>query len=60
MALPDDTKHVLNAFRLGWHIAEVRGRNRPNGPKGTAETLPDGETTIMTVSIWLRTGWVSR
>jgi hypothetical protein len=43
VALPDDSKHVLNAFRLGWHLAEVRGRNRPNGPTGTAETLPDGD-----------------
>ncbi|HEY3611773.1 MAG TPA: hypothetical protein VGL06_30040 [Pseudonocardiaceae bacterium] len=43
MAPPYDSKQVLNAFRLGWHVAEVRGRNRPNGPKGTAEKLPDGD-----------------
>jgi len=51
MALPDDTKHVLNAFRLGWHIAEVRGRNRPNGPKGNAEILPDGDRRALPLRI---------
>jgi hypothetical protein len=43
VALPYDSKYVLNAFRLGWYLAEVRGRNRPNGPKGAAEIMPNGD-----------------
>jgi hypothetical protein len=35
---------VLSALRLGWSVAEMRGRNRPDGPPGrTARTdRPDG------------------
>jgi len=38
---PDDTDIVLQALRLGWYIAEVRGRNRPNAPPGANVVLPD-------------------
>ncbi|HEY3732700.1 MAG TPA: hypothetical protein VGL63_02185 [Streptosporangiaceae bacterium] len=48
MAAPDDAADVLAAFRLGWYLAEVRGRNRPGSPPGamapmlshTDHTLP--------------------
>jgi hypothetical protein len=32
MPVPDDAAAHVDATRLGWYIAEVRGRNRPNGP----------------------------
>ena len=41
MATPEDSAEVLSALRLGWYVAEVRGRNRPGGPVPPAETLPD-------------------
>lgn len=37
----DDAKEVLSALRLGWSIAEMRGRNRPGGPSGDISGLPD-------------------
>jgi len=30
----------MTAVRLGWFIAEVRGRNRPDAPPGAADRLP--------------------
>lgn len=41
MAAPEDWADVLSALRLGWYLAEVRGRNRPGGPVPPAESLPD-------------------
>lgn len=43
MALPNDSAKVLNAFRLGWYLAEVRGRNRPDGPARDDPELPVGD-----------------
>ena len=40
MTVPDDAGRVLTAIRLGWSIAEVRGRNRPDAPPGARATLP--------------------
>jgi hypothetical protein len=37
---PLDCDLVQSAIRLGWLVAEVRGRNRPGGPKGTVVSLP--------------------
>jgi len=37
---PLDCDLVQSAIRLGWSVAEVRGRNRPGGPKGTVVSLP--------------------
>lgn len=37
----DDAKEVLSALRLGWSIAEMRGRNRPGGPSGDIGGMPD-------------------
>lgn len=43
MAAPRDTTVVLKAFRLGWYLAEVRGRNRPNTPAKDDHYLPGGD-----------------
>src|SRR6266566_3084443 len=40
MTVPDDAKKVLAAIRLGWIMAEVRGRNRPDAPPGANAKLP--------------------
>jgi hypothetical protein len=37
----DDAKEVLSALRLGWSVAEMRGRNRPGGPSGDIVGMPD-------------------
>jgi hypothetical protein len=41
MAAPDDAQRVLTAVRLGWSLAEMRGRNRPGGPAGETSPMPD-------------------
>jgi hypothetical protein len=33
MATPADQDDVITAVRLGWFLAEVRGRNRPDAPE---------------------------
>ena len=43
MVLPLDTTIVLRAFRLGWYLAEVRGRNRPNAPEQDDPGVPGGD-----------------
>jgi len=37
----DDAHDVLSALRLGWSVAEMRGRNRPDGPPGEVTGMPD-------------------
>ena len=37
----DDARQVLAALRLGWSVAEMRGRNRPDGPSGEVIGMPD-------------------
>jgi len=37
----DDAHDVLAALRLGWSVAEMRGRNRPDGPPGEVIGMPD-------------------
>src|SRR5580700_10778094 len=37
----DDASEVLSALRLGWSVAEMRGRNRPGGPSGDIAGMPD-------------------
>ena len=39
-AAPPDTSQVLMALRLGWCVAEVRGRNRPGSPEPLPDVLP--------------------
>jgi len=41
MPTPEDSPQVLSALRLGWYVAEVRGRNRPGGPEPAADPLPN-------------------
>jgi hypothetical protein len=40
MAVPEDAGDVVTAMRLGWNLAEVRGRNRPGAPPGAKAGLP--------------------
>ena len=40
MAVPEDVGDVVTAMRLGWNLAEVRGRNRPDTPPGAKAGLP--------------------
>ncbi len=37
----DDAREVLSALRLGWSVAEMRGRNRSGGPSGDIAGMPD-------------------
>jgi hypothetical protein len=38
---PDDAHKVMTALRLGWYLAEARGRNRPDAPLGSGARMPD-------------------
>jgi hypothetical protein len=40
MPPPEDAQTVLKAVRLGWAVAEVRGRNRPDAPPGARAERP--------------------
>lgn len=40
MAPPPDSAVVHKAFRLGWYVAEVRGRNRLDSPPGDESPQP--------------------
>ena len=51
MAASDDSAEVLSALRLGWYMAEVRGRNRPGGPVPAAESLPDRQGHVLPLRI---------
>lgn len=42
MPAPADALEVVCALRLGWYVAEVRGRNRPAGPGPPGNELPSG------------------
>src|SRR5690242_8786095 len=41
MAVPGDADDVLAAVRLGWYLAEVRGRNRLDSPEAPGLPMPD-------------------
>ena len=41
MPPPADRDAVQSAIRLGWYVAEVRGRNRPDGPRGVSVIVPE-------------------
>jgi hypothetical protein len=47
----DDAERVLSAVRLGWGMAEARGRNRPGGPPGESEPLPAGNDHALPLRI---------
>src|SRR6266571_1458413 len=51
MPAPDDADLVLSAIRLGWYMAEVRGRNRPSAPDGLAAQPPDRPTHVLPLRI---------
>lgn len=51
MAAPQDAADVLSALRLGWYVAEVRGRNRPGGPVPPAESLPNRAGHVLPLRI---------
>src|SRR6266700_6900596 len=40
MTVPPDADDVLAAIRLGWAMAEVRGRNRPDPPGAPGLSMP--------------------
>lgn len=40
MAVPKDAATVVAMLRLGWCVAEVRGRNRPDAPPGAGAEPP--------------------
>jgi hypothetical protein len=40
MAVPKDAATVVMMLRLGWCVAEVRGRNRPDAPAGAGVEPP--------------------
>jgi type III secretory pathway component EscS len=37
---PEDQTEVLSALRLGWYLAELRGRSCPHGPTPQPQALP--------------------
>jgi hypothetical protein len=51
MALPSDADIVLAAVRLGWTVAEVRGRNRQDAPAGMGAKLPSREGHALPLQI---------
>jgi len=51
MSAPDDALEVISALRLGWYIAEVRGRNRPAGPQPSVNELPDRDNHVLPLRI---------
>ncbi len=51
MAVPEDAGKVLTAIKLGWSIAEVRGRNRPDAPPGAKARLPGSPSHALPLRI---------
>jgi hypothetical protein len=51
MSAPEDALEVISALRLGWYIAEVRGRNRPAGPQPAGNELPDRDNHVLPLRI---------
>src|SRR5215472_247750 len=51
MSAPEDALEVISALRLGWYIAEVRGRNRPAGPQPSVNELPDRDNHVLPLRI---------
>ena len=51
MPAPDDALEVICALRLGWYIAEVRGRNRPAGPRPPGNELPRSDHHFLPLRI---------
>jgi hypothetical protein len=51
MSAPEDSAGVLTALRFGWYMAEVRGRNRPGGPRPAADPLPSRAGHVLPLHI---------
>jgi len=51
MPSPEDALEVISALRLGWYVAEVRGRNRPAGPQPPGDELPDRDSHVLPLRI---------
>ena len=43
---PADSQQVLDALRLGWTLAEVRGRNRPDAPGADLLDFPHADHAL--------------
>jgi len=46
MTRPADRDLVVTALRLGWTLAEIRGRNRPDPPPTPTTTFPTGGNAL--------------
>ena len=51
MPTPEDALAVVNALRLSWYMAEVRGRNRPAGPQPPGGELPNRGEHVLPLRI---------
>jgi hypothetical protein len=51
MSAPEDSPQVVSALRLGWYVAEVRGRNRPAGPHPPGDQLPSRLNHVLPLRI---------
>ena len=51
MSAPEDSAEVHGALRLGWCVAEVRGRNRPGGPQPQGDELPNRQDNVLPLRI---------
>ena len=51
MSGPGDAVEVINALRLGWYVAEVRGRSRPGGLRPAADALPSRSHHVLPLRV---------
>jgi len=51
MSGPGDALEVVNALRLGWYVAEVRGRSRACGPRPPGDELPSRGDHVLPLRI---------
>jgi hypothetical protein len=54
---PDDADLVLTAIRLGWYVAEVRGRNRLDGPTPCDSSPPVRQRGDFDLPLRLERSW---
>jgi len=51
MPTTGDALKVVSVLRLGWYIAEVRGRNRPAGPQPPGNELPNRDNHVLPLRV---------
>src|SRR5215469_2167622 len=51
MSEPEDSAEGVSALRLGWYVAEVRGPNRPDGPRPPVGLLPDRHDHVLPLRV---------